>query len=95
MRLLRGRGGVLSEFIFRFRFVFFFFSFSVSFFLSTLACLSRGGGTKLMLSIWYIGLSPGISRKIYRRDSRSSRLRGGKLFKRRLRKSHQLVSRVP
>ena len=94
MRLLRGRGGVLSEFVLRFFFV--SSSSSFLFFLRLLACLvALGEGAKLILSLRYIGSSHGISRKTYQRDSRSSQLRGGKLFKTRLRKGHQLVSRAP
>ena len=48
MRLLRGRGRVLSEFSFCFCFVFFSFSFSVS----ALACLvALGEGTKLKTNV--------------------------------------------
>ena len=74
----------------------FFFAFFVCFFLRLLDCLvALGEDTKLMLSLGYIGSSLGISTKTYRRDSRSSRLRGGKLFRRRLRKRLRLVLRVP
>ena len=72
------------------------FCFFLFFSLFALACLvALGEGTKVMLSLRSIGSSLGISRKTYRRDSQSSRLRDGKLFKRRLRKSCQLVSRAP